>query len=192
MAAKSLCVATSPQTFSQLDEKTLVEKLKPGDIILTRDPLEPIAWPIWWLTKSPWNHAEIYFGNNQSVGAHFNGIRMSTLAELNSWYGTKFCFLRPKIVTDMQQAQVSGLAWSLVGSGYDYWHLFQALWRIMLGTLGKAPLADDPGKFVCFEFAAYCWHRNGIEVGGKFADNATGKSFTSDDKLFNVFADVNK
>ena len=147
----------------------------------------PIAWPIWWLTKSSWNHAEVYLGHGLSIGAHFNGIRISTLKELNSWPGAKLGFLRPKDTTAEKGDSVADFSATLEGKGYDFWHIVQYVWRIILGTLGKAPMADDPDRYVCFEFVAYCWEHEGVSVAGKFSDNATGKSFTDNPNLEWIF-----
>jgi hypothetical protein len=160
--------------------------MKSGDIILTGNNIMPLTWLIRLLTWSRYSHAEIYVGAGKTVGAHFNGIHESRLEDqAKSWKYVRV--MRPKEASALRQTVVRQTALGLVGRGYDFIHLLQYAWRILLGTLGKAPIADDPSRHVCLELAAYCWHRHGVKVGGEYADNVTGRSIVNDPKLITVF-----
>jgi len=183
--AKLISVDTTQSKNCKLALDTFCGKLKPGDIILTGSWLMPLSLLIQLLTKSRYSHAEIYMGSGVSVGAHFNGIRKSQIKNLASFH-KRFIALRP-FDHEAIGSRVAIYACSLCDKGYDFLHLFQYLWRIILGTLGRAPISDLPDKYVCHEFAAVCWHKFNVKIGGKHADNATGRSFTRDQKLINIF-----
>jgi hypothetical protein len=179
-------VDTSRQKRERLPADFVLKNLMPGDIILYGNPWNPLSILIQWITISRYSHAEIYIGGGMSVGAHFRGIQVGKWTD---WAGFlhRMVVLRVKDATDSKRGSVKHVAISMVGQGYDFIHLFQYLWRIILGTLGKAPMVDAPHKHVCFEFAATCWHECGIKVGGKYADNVTGRSLIFDSKLESVF-----
>lgn len=172
-------------TKKKMRSEEIIPWLSEGDIILFGSWLMPLSVIIQICTKSKASHAEVYVGDGNCVGAHFAGIKKSKLEDMFSFHKRIIC-LRVRDSGSIG-GKVSTYAESLIGRGYDFFHLIQYLWRIILGTLGRAPMTDKPEEYVCHEFAAICWHKFNIKVGGSHADNATGRSFTRDPKLMNVF-----
>jgi len=173
---------TAHQTRVKVPLKRVLEQMKPGDIILSGSYLMPLSLLIEVLTRSRYSHAEVYLGYGNTIGAHFKGIHKQPFDGQQAWH-KYFRILRPTDVTDGIREEVAVIAESMEGCGYDFLHLFQYLWRILLGTLGKAPMLDEPGRHVCLEFAAYCWHALGVKIGGEYPDNATGRSLVNDPRL---------
>jgi len=182
---KWIHIDTSQKNRHKVRIEDFLDKLKPGDIILTGSWLSPISIAIQLLTKSRYSHSEIYIGSGVSVGASYNGIRKTQVTKYASFH-SRLSAYRPKDHAPLGY-RVAIFACSLCDRGYDYFHVAQYLWRILLGTLGRAPMNDLPDKYVCHEFTAVCWHKFNVKIGGTHPDNATGRSFIRDNKLVNVF-----
>ena len=170
----------------KLPLEVVIDNLIIGDIILCGTYYSPLSILIRKLTKSRYSHAEIYCGDGYSIGAHFNGIKKIPLKKQVNFL-KYFIFLRPIEIESWKRNKAVSIAENLIGKGYDFIHLFQYLWRIYLGTLGKAPMPDDPSAHVCFELVAYVWDKAGVKVAGEYPDNAIGRYFTTNPKLKNVF-----
>jgi len=181
---KNITLDTSGSSEKR-DVGDIIPWLKRGDIILFGSWLMPLSLLIQLLTKSRYSHAELYLGREECIGAHFNGIKKSVLKNMLSFHKRIIC-LRVRNAGGNAD-KVAAYAERLEGRGYDFFHLARYLWRIILGTLGRAPMSDEPHEHVCHEFVAFCWHKFNIKVGGSHADNATGRSFMRDPQLMNVF-----
>jgi len=159
--------------------------LKPGDILLTGSWWIPLSVIIQLVTRSKFSHAEIYVGDGFCIGAHLMGIKKYSLKKVTG-LGRRVACMRSKL-SKKKAEKIIALAETFIGKGYDYFHIVNYLWRIILGTLGKAPMNDDPAKHVCTEFVSVCYHKVGLKIGGEFPDNTVAEHILTDPNLSRIF-----
>ncbi len=175
-------VDTTQGIEKRMTLKEIEACLSDGDIILSSNKISPVAFLIRLFTRSRYSHADLYSSHNEeAIGARFSGIKKVPLLKYSSKH-TYILILRPESNSEAG-TKVIKYAESLTNRGYDFLHIFMYAWRILVGRLGKSEMPDDPQKHICFEFVAFCWKKLGVQLGGKFEDNVTGRSLVQDNQL---------
>ena len=104
---------------------SIMERIRPGDIILYADR----HFPIWQLVvkivgNSKYGHAGIYAGNGSVIEAttvypHGSGVVLTDISEFLSGYKS-ICILRPPYGSDQMRNKSIDFATSQLGKPYDY------------------------------------------------------------------------
>lgn len=137
------------------NHKSILENIKPGDILLSRNKKNAISTTIASITKSNWGHAFLYIGDGKILESNSHGVVINPLSHyFNTKYDVGLFRLKEELSTEQIEKLIKK-ARKLLGIKYGY---LQLLWFLILRIFGKSEDPDwsldvDKGM-VCSELIA--------------------------------------
>lgn len=146
------------------NHNAIINNIKPGDILLSRNKKHPVSITIANITKSNWSHVFLYIGEGKIIESSIHGVVINPLSHyLNNKYDVGLFRTKEKLSPE-QTKKLIDRARSLLGIKYGF---LQVLWLAILRLFGKSEDPDwsldvDTGM-ICSEMIAHAYEYIGIK-----------------------------
>ena len=131
-------------------KKQLKYNLQPADIILVHGD-SYISKIIQTISKSHWNHAIMYLGNEKFIESDWNGVVIGDLEKLTA---RDIRILRYKNLPINEAINIATYTKQFEGKKYDFWGLAELGLMYIIGKRGISRDIGSKNKFICSELVS--------------------------------------
>lgn len=118
-------------------------------------------------TRSKWNHAGIYLGDDQIIEARPQGVKT---AHISKYDGKPIIWSNESSLTEEERKKLVGFAEHFKNDGYGIWSIVALGFKCLTFGLPLIPadwLAIREKKVICSQLVAWSYSHVGIKVSNK-------------------------